>query len=459
MNINIGGKDVEIEISHEDGMDGAADTFAGIAAVVEIARQTGGGSHFSEFDSDDDLDRSVASEIAAAYLNDREGGVQQLFFARDWGQKAEDYFRNAGVAEDLKASLREAVAALAEGLSDVDEDELLDAVIDRLEGAAVEAMYLNDKSTPADAVPSHVVVEMPFIPDAHLLGIDDMFTGHSGVCFSAATAVPNSNFIRALKFFNVSPLEFVEEAARRGVDLTDPENGDNALRWKAVLDVGTGSTLNISKLPLSGKYEIADWNETVALAHTARDFDRQPSLTMDSLFTVLDNASYGGVPVYVARLPLKEILAGKFDKPFLATGGFIGIHDFLNGSGYIKKPDAPVLIDPSKGEFMPRGRGTVDAVYGIVGSCYRAEIVPTEVPAYQRIKENVWLRTAADGRQAEITMSKADDGADEYWVTTLDVSGSEAGPRGTAEVFLTLDEALLDGDRALAAGWTASPQP
>lgn len=466
--------DTTVEVAAEDDEEAVATKLSELPAINSIARQVGETSGFAAFETENDMDQSVARELALAYAGngDGEGGFSDLFVERGWDVDGDSYFRQAGVQDELEKKLAPAVDAIVEEFPDLDGDTVMSGLTEMLREECVQAMHDSDTSKPADAIPSHVTIELPFVPDGHLFAIDDMFTSHHDVVFSAETAIPDSNLIRVLKFFNISPREFVDEAARRGIDLTSGKADEgasdyrrrqaeeNALRWRAVLDIGSGSTENISRLPLNGKHEIAEWNRTVEMARTAKDHDRPASLSMDGLFTVLDNASYGGVAVYVCRVPLKEFVSGKYDRPFLATGGFVGVHDFINGSGYIETPDAPVLIDPSKGSYrISPGKDAVDDVYGIVGSYYRAETSPAEIPEWQRIEPGKWLRTADDGRMAAITLSTARDGTLEYWVSTTDEHGAEAGPRETSEVFLTLEDAKGDGDRSLEAAWTPGRQP
>jgi len=474
MKIKLGIGEAEVDVSERDTEEDVAAKIAALAPVVAIAKEVGASAYFRAFETFDGMSDSTAREIAARWLESRdgEGGIGDLFIENDWCQDGDAYFREGGPKDELVSRLEAAVEAVTDAFEDLDADEIMEALVEALREDCVQAMYDNDASTPADAIPRHVTVELPFIPDYGDRGIEDLFTSHTDTVSGSETVIPDAALMRALKFFNVSPREFVEEAARRGIDLVSGEVGEgtsdyrrrqaeeNALRWCAVLDVEAGSTGNISRLPLRSQGEIADWNETVELARTAKDHDRPASLSMDSLFTVLDNATYGGVPCYVMRVPLKDLVAGKFDTPFLATGGFVGLHDFINGSGYIEAPDGPVLIDPSNGGFRVReSKDEVDDVYGIVHRYYEARVAPVEVSPWQRIREDMWLRREGDGREAVVTRASAGDGTEEFWIATADGEGEAAGPRAVAEAYLSLEEAKAEGDRALAEEWAASPAP
>jgi len=458
-----------LEIDEDVGEEELATALADTSLVAEIVKKLGENSWFSTFSHDNDMDDTTSRTIVQAYLEDGRDGVYDLFDRENWLNDPRDHLDK----DDVKRALRPLVDKVIGQVDWLDEDELAECLFSELEESILEAMSDADKSTLEDAVPPHTKVELTFVPDLNVLAFDDMYTQHYDVVFSAETAIPDANLMRVFKFLNIAPSEFVAAAKELGIDLINPEIGDhvseyrksqieeNALRWRAVLDVENGTNENISKLPLRSKYEIADWNNTVDLVKTAKDHDRPAAVSMDDLFTILDNATSGGVPVYVARYSLRDILAGKLEKPFMATrGGFVGIHDFINGSGYIEKPCGPVLIDPSKGELRAKiGRWSVDDVYGIVGSYYDADIEPFEVPDFQRVGKNKWLHVSEDGRQAEIHLGKGGDGADEYWLSTMNKDGDLDGPYSTSEVFSEFEDAKDSARKVLTEEWTQAPAP
>ena len=463
-------KNVTIDLPENATDEQVAEALAQTKFIEDIFKKVGKDSYFEAFPTAGDIDLSTANKIVDAYFNDPESGVHQLYIDEDWDENPSTYFHHSGVKSDLKSELSNILDTIYDE-TDLDQDDIFEALLEadegRLRDVIYEAMREADKSTPEKSFPSHLKADITFIPDNHVLGIDDMYPSYSGVCFSAEDARPSSNLMRILRFFNVSPAEFVEECKNRGWDPTNPEIPEDiseyrrkdieldALTWKSILELGEGTTNFIRQLPLPSKYDIAEWNSTVKEVFGGKDIDRPAAVDMDTLFTILDNASYGGVPCFAARVPIKDILGGQLNGPIKVTGGQIGVHDFINGSGYMDTLSSELIIDPSKGKMTTR---SIDNVYSMVGSAYKADIEKVELSGWVHTKENQWVKTE-DNRVAEISRTIANDGVEEFWVLTTNEDGDLAGPRETSEVFLSLTDAKEDGDASLKAEWEQSVAP
>lgn len=461
-----------IEIGEDASPEHVADALAATDAGKALADKVAQASYFEAWPPMQDMDDRTAAQIASAYAEGGIDAVMDMAIEKDWDASVEEHYESV-TKDDLKRALRDFAEAAEEAADWLTEEEVTEACCEALKDHLLDAMRDSDKSTFEDSIPSHVKVETAFIPDYNQLGVDDMFMHHWDVVFSAETALADSNLMRFLKFMNVAPSEFVAACRERGFDPSQPVRGketsdyrwqqveENAQLWRAVLDVEAGRNDEISKLPLRSSYEIAEWNSAVELVRAGKDCDRPRLVPMDDLFTIMDNASYGGVPVWAAKLPLKDILAGKFEKPFTAEGGLIGIHDFINGSGYLETLKTKISIDPASGGYRrsTSGRWSIDDVYGFVGSAWKAEVSAWDKPDWLRNRPDGWTRASKDGRFAEIKLSQGDAGVPKYWVQTFDKDGSEGGPRQTAEVFAELDAAKADADEALSAEWAAAPAP
>lgn len=456
---------VEIEIDEASSYREIGRALAEIPAVKEMVLSEARNSYFEAWTAERDMGDSSALEIARIYTEGGIDAVSDHAIEQNWDNSPDDDLESS-LKDDIRRALRPIFEAIGDELGhDEDrDDEVLDAIIEELRDEVLDAMTEADKSTITDMIPDHTVVEIAFVPDLNERSLDDLFTSHNDVCSESTTVIPNANFLRFLKLVNVSVGEYIDIVRENGTDLLSAEvrSGaseyavkraeEAALEWRAVLDVEKGTNDFIRQLPLRTKYEIAEWNERVGIIATIKDFDRPAAVTPSTLMTIMDESSYGGAPAFICRLPLGGLLKGEFDGPFLAEGGFVGLHHFYNGSGYIERPDAPILIEPSKGAFHVHStrKNAIDDVYGIVGSYYRIKATPTEVSPWQRVEENAWLRSGENG-SVKITARRGDDGVEEYWVQSFDKDGAEAGPRATAEVFIDLDHAKEEGEKVLAA--------
>lgn len=387
--------------------------------VEKVLKGIAGDQYFNAFESDQyGLDDSTCRKLAAAYVD---GGMDAVYENVDTHlleRSAYEYYENVGAKQDVESFIDElleqtreqleeqGVNSIVTGIGEV--ESLKEELEESFKESVVAHMEENDTSTLTDAISSWDKVEVSFIPGYADLAIDDLFTAHHDVCFEPTTAYPDGNLMRILSFLNIAPSEFVKDIKEAyAIDLTEPQLEDNysdyrikdeeqkAHLWRAILDVEAGRSDNVASLKLNSDYEIGRWNDTVDAFKDKKDYDRPRVFERDSLITVMANASYGGVGAWVARLPLKDLLDGKFDEPFLARGGQTGIHDYINGSGYIEGPENPVLIDLSQGAFRAgrnERKDEVDDVYGFVASALEPKIEEYKKPEWHRAEPGRWVR-------------------------------------------------------------------
>lgn len=445
-----------------------AKAFAENAVVRDVVKDAVKDQYFEAFPVWSDMEGMTIRELGQIYLR---GGADQLndHIATQYASEPDSSeIRNA-----INNALEDAYQAVYDAVSEAGGDleiDLHDEVQEAMSDDIATWMSDNDTSNPTDIIPNHAEVEVAFAMDYGVLGIDDLHTEHFDHVSSLETVVPNANFLRFLKLINMAPSEYIAICVEEGRDpsvASYPEDASDyrkeradeiALEWQAVLDVERGTSEHIRKLPLRSKYEIDEWNSRVDLIRTIKDYDRPVAISDKDVVTIMDNATYGGVASFVARLPLKDLVADKFSKPFLAKGGFVGLHHFGNGSGYIEGPREPVLIDPAAGQFFIASarKDAIDDVYGIVGSYYKISAKAYDVPEWRHVGADKWLRKGEESA-VEITRSKGADGAVEFWVQSLDADYEPAGPRETAEVFTDFEAAKAEGDAILDR--SASPSP
>lgn len=462
---------IEFDIAENSTEETVAEALAAnknaVEYAVKIARDSGYNRYYS--DGYSSFAESTLRDITNAYLSGDEG-LEYLteLLERDEYDHYYEYVRKP-ILKDL---LNELSDAFYDDDLRFDIEDIVEQFLEEIKDDLFEAMCEKDESSFTDAIHHHETIEVSFIPHANLLSFDDLQTDYVSVCSGPETIYPNANFMRALQFFNISPSEFVSEAKQRGIDLLNPstehlsEFGQEGLfnlahRWAAILDIEKGNTDYVKSLRLSDKYDydIKDWNKVVDIVRYAKDFDRPAALSMDDLFTVLTEATQGGNPTFACRVSVRDILNGLLDKPFLAKGGFTGIHNYSNGSGYIEVTSNEILIDPAKGRWATKfGRYTVDEVYGMVSKYYNISTTPYQEPTLQRVKNNLWLSKPGE-QMATVTRNISNDGIEEFLVHTYDNDMEPNGPREIPEHFSSLEEALADATAQINSEWRPSVRP
>jgi hypothetical protein len=451
---------VEIELHDEISTESLVSTLAAHPAVQEMANEVGKGSFFAAYEPSRQVyDHGQLAPIVNAYLK---GGVEaaEEYLHEKWTNSPEDYFHQ-NVKSDLESEMRSIAQLVAEHERFEDaEDEITDALTEALEETCIDALAEADTSTIESLFGSHDKFEMSFGIDLDKLGVDDLHMYYSRKnWFSVDTLDPNANFMRMFKLFNISPSAFIEYIIEahgydpRSTDMPDGVTTDSlagkaileqANRWQAFSDVandGIVSRETRAKFPDGSGFD-RYCNELEVEGRTVPNIDRPSAMSMKQLCTLIENAGGGGVPVYTARYEMKDILSGKLDKPFIAKQGLIGIHDFVNGSGYMDDNKIEVLINPAIGGFTTR---SINKTYDFVGSTFDNEIIPAEGAEWVHFVDDCWrTEPGLDGAYAEI-WADTNQGGVTYWLSTYDKNRDAAGLYAESEAFDSLEEAKKVG--------------
>jgi hypothetical protein len=451
---------VEIELHDEISTESLISTLAAHPAIQEMAKDVGKDAYFQRYEPYNGVyDRSVLLPIVNAYL---EGGISAAedYLEENWANSPETFYHE-NVKSDLESKMR-AVAQLVAAHERFDdaENEITDGLTEALEEVCIDAMADADKSEITSLFGSHDKFEMSFGIDLDKLGVDDLHMYYSRKnWFSVDTLDPNANFMRMFKLMNISPSAFIEYIIEaqgydpRNTDLPEGIAADSwegraileqANRWQAFSDVAyDGIVSHETRAKFEDPKGFARYcDELEVEGRTVHDLDRPAAMSMEQLCVVIENAGGGGVPVYTARYTMKDILSGKLDKPFIAKDGLIGIHDFINGSGYMEDNNVEVLINPALGGFRTN---SINSVYEFVETSFDNKIKPVDNADWVHFDIDCWrTEPGLNGAYAEIWAEKTDNGTN-YWLSTYDKNRNAAGLYAESEAFESLDEAKKVG--------------
>ena len=240
-----------------------------------------------------------------------------------------------------------------------------------------------DDSMPLDFLLGWEKVSIIHVPDLSLFGgVEDLHIRYTGSCGDFLSFVPDANLARFLRMVGVSSDAYKAHARFLGRDLeaapSEAEFGD----------------------PSGFRFlDAADRAEAWKTFLVEIDPARRPMLSMDDVVEVLDNASYGGVPVVYFRVGLKDLIGFWSDesnthlrvRPDGRKGRpQVGIWDFANGSGHVVSADADELVVPrNSGAFLVDdacwGYG-IDKSCGFVKSFLEAAVEAIPAPGYRLSK-------------------------------------------------------------------------
>lgn len=460
---------VEIELHDEISTESLISTLAAHPAIQEMAKSVGSAAYFTRYEPYNGVyERSQLVPIVNAYL---EGGIEaaEEYLEENWANSPEREFQQT-VKSELESEMRTVAQLITEHERfDDAEDEITEGLTEALEEVCTNAMAETDESKISSLFGSHDKFEMSFGIDLDKLGVEDLHMYYSRQnWFSVDTLDPNHNFMRMFKLMNISPKAFIEYIIEahgydpRNTDLPEGVAADSwegraileqANRWQAFSDVAYDGVVSRETRAKFGDRSGFDryCNALEVEGRTVHDLDRPAAMSMEELCVVIENAGGGGVPVYTGRYEMKDILSGKLDKPFIAKKGLIGIHDFVNGSGYMADNDVEVLINPAVGGFRSL---SINGTYDFIGSVFDNEITPVDGADWVHFADDCWrTEPGLDGAYAEIWAEKTSNGVT-HWLSTYDKNKDAAGLYAESEAFESLKEAKkvgLDVTRKSAA--------
>jgi hypothetical protein len=476
MQFTIGKSTVSFDIKEGQDYAAIAQTLLSDETVKAALKEHAASFYFRSWDSDDRIEQATIDKVVAKALEEGVDAAIDYMIENHFDREPSLYYHNCDGKESTRkvlSSFLTEYASTAE-MDDDDVEEFEEAILEAAAEHVVEEMAEADKSQPHEIFSKNETARVAFVQGYGTVGyIDDIHTSHADTTCQSDTVMPDRNLMLQFKLMNVSPVEFVEYyKAKHGQDLREPEFGDgvsayrrgqfieNAQAWRFACDVYEGRDVSANQIP--------DWlsygNRSLEMADVirgCRDLDRPSAVSLETLETILDNASYGGVATWYGRLNAREILQGCFENSFVAEGGQIGVHDFVNGSGYLGSVERPVLIDMRDGKLVgdDRFRYNPESVYGFVQRALDTDTVGVKVSDWVRFAENSW-RCAAneEGVYAEIVRT----GEFTFSVTTKDRVNGAAGGLDGALVAGTLDDAKEEAASHLADNAPvshASPAP
>jgi len=374
--------DTTIEIP--DGLDPDAilETVRENPDFVKAVEERASGLGYERFSRWDELGEDTAKTIAQALFDSgpdaAETAIDELCSGIE--NSPEEYFDAMFDSDNGLRGLRDAVVQAAlEADEDLDEDDFGREVRSAMRELAAEAMVAADTSKPLDVIPSHAVVEVYkiFGVDGPADDVDQVSVQNVSPVFRVGTVIPGQGLQAFFEAANLSFGDFAAHVAETdGVDLRAGPGDEALVAWLTAADYwGDRGAARERALQRAGQW---------------RDFrpghapDKPSVITAEDMYTVIENAGGYSFPMFVSRPRLKELLAHDWTRGLefgpdtslggrSFSGGFVGLFDSLNGSGYVTEARAPVTVAPGLDGWKVSGRhgSSVDDVFGIVGTAYR----------------------------------------------------------------------------------------
>jgi hypothetical protein len=421
MQFTIGQSTVTMEFPDSKDYDAVTTAFLANSDVNAALKEHAASFYFAAWDRDGDVDESTLNTVIGIALDRGTDAAVEYMIENDFDIAPSQHFHACNGTATTTKFIENFLYTFASenGIEQYSHewDDFREAVLEQVTETVEEMMSETDKSKPSDFFKRGDDVRISFIQGYETRGyIEDIDTNHADTTCQSDTVIPDRNLMLQFKLFNISPVEFVEYyKAERGYDLANPTFGDgvsdyrrrqfteNAQAWRFACDVYSGTDVS--------EHEIPDWlddaQEMAAIIRSCRDLDRPSATSLETLETIFDNATYGGVATWYGRVSAKEIMQGAFENSFIATGGQIGVHDFVNGSGYFSNVEADVLIDLRDGKLVgdKKFRDNPEHTYGFTRRALDTDTKSASLTDWVRHKEGSWRNCtkSEEGLYVEIT--------------------------------------------------------
>lgn len=345
--------------------------------LASIAKDAGEGTGYEAFprefiDSCSD-DPKVAASALRAYLKliheaEKEGKLPGLpgtpmkerlgaYLAEQFGEdkvfpgmdshflEQDTPWYEGGYSGSFENAVMDIVAVAKYGLDaplDLGDQALIDAALEGFD----EGTRAKDHSKITDLINGEHL--MTWIPGwGARLALEDLNVTCDAITGSYMDVVPDEIFANWLRLMNISSDE-----------------------WKEVVENNGGSLAGVEK----GGYQ---WD---AFHVEKVNPDKPPLVNPANVALIIENTNGYGVPTLAVNVRIEKLLSLRPGDQISIRGGQFGLHDYINGSGYVEDLlEEPIQITFSPGEWTvdkaPRYHGYgIDSVYGMTRAATDAHI-------------------------------------------------------------------------------------
>lgn len=365
--------------SAEEGV-AAVCAHEGIRADIEALAA---GAGYRRYECARELPPGVAGEIACA-LVERGREAADEFIANEivdeYRSGPERFFHETMTGGREFGALLDALAGPIEDAFGIETDVASAMIVEGLKDRTCDALAAADDSKPIDVVPPHLRVEM-----YRIFGIEDgadadevAFDDYVSNVMSLRSVMPGEAMKRLFEGVNADFDAFVSLIGDAyGVNLRGGAGDAALVDWLAAGDYLRKP--DDPRVRSDAAARAAAWQAFAP----AYDPDLPTAAADADLHEILENSSKGGLPCYVCRLRLADLMKFDWTQPIMTaqsgsriSGGFVGIFEPFNGSGHLVRAESSVMLPPGRAGWRVSGvHGVaVDKVFENVGGCYHADL-------------------------------------------------------------------------------------
>lgn len=272
----------------------------------------------------------AAMEAMSDFLQagDLEGCEESIRSSDVQGEEMAELIHDIRQAEFFDALVRATTAVVTERYPDADEAGVTDMTASSVLDLSIDAVYRTDQSTPLDVL-ENVPMTFCAIP-----GLDeareerDLATSHWAQDSGCRTIKPDKVFARFLQLAGVSAQNWIATVYELTNERVDAEPHAGAPAWHAE--------------------RAAMWRDFVDLPPICDG----PVADVYRIVEAVETAAGGFTPCIAFKADAGRMIRRDWSRSMTVSGGVLGLHDFINGTGDPIRFDRKVTLPLGRACFL-----------------------------------------------------------------------------------------------------------
>lgn len=327
-----------------------------IEKMIEAFAKSLGFTRFRPARHPDELQSAMESMSDFLQGGDVEACEQAIRSSLVQGEEMADLVHEIRQADFFDALLRASAAVVSEKFPDIDQSTVADITASRLLDLSIDAVFRTDASVPFDVFNKvgMTFCAIPGLDEAST--VRELATSHWGHDSGCLTIKPDKVFARFLQLAGIpsqSWIATVQELTGERVDADPPPgaphwHAERAAMWKDFVDLPP-----VCDGPVADIYRIVE---------------------------AVDVAASGFTPCVAFRADAGRMIRRDWSRSMTVSGGILGLHDFINGSGDPIRFERKITLSLERGcfEVAETVKNPITEAYGFGEAAFKSRVVDSD---------------------------------------------------------------------------------
>jgi hypothetical protein len=293
---------------------------------------------------------AAVEDTVQAFLwdGDQENVDDQLSASMDTSDRLHDLTRGIAGSDLFGEIVSSVTASLVSQHPKLNREQTSNRVADLVLDRFINEIDRHDPSQPSDAMRGLQLgfVYIPFHDGRK--AITETRTSWWGEASDAVTIKPDQAFISFMKLANISKEAWLTALAAEGIDISDD-----------------GGLNGVEKADRRAMWSRANWSVS-----------GEPIVSVAEVVRAVDLCSFGFTPFIAFNMDAHKLVNRKWQQAMSVSGGILGLHDFVHGSGNPIRFEGQCVLPAKIGNVMlhDRLKHNLFKVHGLTRQALKAKV-------------------------------------------------------------------------------------